>query len=46
MTELLKAACDHGFIFIKNDGIDLKPSEVEQMFHMVRLPPQMITVSL
>lgn len=33
--ELVKAAATHGFIYIKNNGVEIKPSNLDGVFELV-----------
>lgn len=36
-VELVKAACDQGFIFVKHKDFELTPQDVDRMFNLVRI---------
>jgi isopenicillin N synthase-like dioxygenase len=33
--QLVEAAEEHGFIYIKNSGVDISPSEIDEAFQLV-----------
>lgn len=43
--DLVEAAVEHGFIYIKNTGKDMPVEAVEKAFNIVLLPPAISAVS-
>jgi hypothetical protein len=40
--QVLEAASTHGFLFIKNDGVNIPPNDIDDMFVLVSLTLQQI----
>lgn len=38
--QLVDAAEDHGFIYIKNVGLDMSPADIDEAFRIVTTQPQ------